>query len=285
MGGPPCFTSERAASAERPTLTQPASGADASPMKPHEHANRDLWNRTSDSYQAGHGAVISEHPAAWGAWRLPESELRVLPDMAGLDVLELGCGGAQWTAWLAQQGARVTGIDLSERQLIHARHHLDELGVRATVVSGSAESLPFGDARFDLVISDHGAMSWGDPDRTLPEAARVLRPGGLLVFCITSPLAWMCWDDGADAPGDRLLRDYFGLHAIAEGDGASTFTSTYAGWIGRFRENGLSVEALREPPVPAGARSTFYGEAASSWAARWPAEVIWTVRRLERTPP
>lgn len=253
-------------------------------MRPHERANRDLWNRTSDGYQAGHGSVISEHPAAWGAWRLPESELRILPDVAGLDVLELGCGGAQWTAWLAQEGARATGIDISDRQLVHARRRLDELGVQATLVSGSAENLPFCNASFDLVISDHGAMSWGDPDRTLPEAARVLRPRGLLIFCVTSPLAWMCWGDNSDTPEDRLLRDYFGLHAIAEGEGASTFMLTYSDWVERCRANDLWVEALREPPVPAGMHSTFHGEAASLWAARWPAEVIWKVRRMDPTP-
>jgi SAM-dependent methyltransferase len=203
--------------------------------------------------------------------------------VAGLDVLELGCGGGQWAAWLAQHSAYVTGVDISERQLAHARQHLEALGVQASLVCGSAESLPFGDAKFDLVISDHGALSWGDPDRALPEAARVLRPRGFLIFCIASPLAWMCWADDSDAPGDRLLRSYFGLHAIPEGEGASTFVLTYADWIERFRANELSVEALREPPVPAGTLSTFYGEAASLWARRWPAEVIWTVRRLERT--
>jgi hypothetical protein len=106
----------------------------------------------------------------------------------------------------------------------------------------------------------------------------------LLIFCTSSPLAWMCWADDSEAPGDRLLRGYFGLHAIPEGEGASTFMLTHAKWINRFRENDLSVETLREPPVPAGRHSTFYGEAASLWAGRWPAEVIWTVRRQQRTP-
>jgi SAM-dependent methyltransferase len=249
-------------------------------VESHETANRDRWDRTSDEYQASHGRVILAQPAAWGMWRIPEAELGVLPDVAGLDVLELGCGAAPWTEWLAGRGARATGLDFSTVQLAHARRRLGERGVRAALACGSAEALPFGDRRFDLVVSDHGGMSWGNPDRTLPEAARVLRPGGLLVVCATSPLFRVCWDEQADAPGDRLLRDYFGLHAVPEGEGAVTFVLTHAEWVRRFRAHGLTVEALREPRAPEGAVSTFHGEAGSRWARRWPAETIWTVRRV-----
>ncbi len=247
-------------------------------MDGHERYNRERWDKTSDSYQAYHGVEISRVPDAWGAWRIPESELRVLPEIVDKDVLELGCGGGQWSIWLAQHGARVTGLDLSGRQLAHARSSAAAVGVGVALVQGSAESLPFRDGTFDLVLSDHGAMSWGDPDRTLPEVARVLRPGGILVFCAASPLFIVCWDEQIDGPGERLRRDYFGLHTVEEGDGAATFNLPYGEWVRRFRMHGLSIDALVEPRPAEGAVSTFYPEA-TEWARRWPAEVIWKVRR------
>ncbi|MGH2356365.1 MAG: class I SAM-dependent methyltransferase, partial [Chloroflexota bacterium] len=232
-------------------------------------------------YQAGHGVWIAANPASWGAWAIPEAEVQVLPDVAGKDVLELGCGAAQWSVCLDQRGARVTGLDLSGRQLEHARRAVVTAGVEVRLVHGSAERLPVAEGVFDLVLSDHGAMSWGDPDRTVPEVARVLRPGGLLVFCASSPFLRLCWDDEAGqwgAPGDRLRRDYFGLKTEAEGDGAVSFTLPYGEWVRRFRAHGLAVEALVEPRPARGVVSPFYPDA-TAWVQRWPAELIWKVRR------
>jgi SAM-dependent methyltransferase len=247
-------------------------------VREHERANRATWDGMSDWYQAHHGPEISAHSDAWGAWRHPESELRLLPELRGRDVLELGCGAGQWSVWLAGRGARVTGLDLSTNQLAHARRSAAAAGAVIALLQASAEALPFAARSFDLVLSDHGAMSWGDPDRTLPEAARVLRPGGWLVFCVTSPLFQVCWDDALEAPGERLRRDYFGLHALDEGGGAATFNLPYGEWVRRFRESGLAVEGLIEPRPPPGATSTFWGKG-TDWARRWPAELIWTVRR------
>ena len=250
-------------------------------MKEHERRNRERWDKQSDWYQEEHGREISAMPDGWGAWRIPEAELRLLPQIVGKSVLELGCGGGQWSVWLAQRGAHVTGLDLSGRQLAHARRNLAAVSADAHLVQGSAERLPFRDAAFDLVLSDHGAMSWGDPDRTVPEVARVLRPGGVLIFCATSPLFAICWDDEIDGPGDRLRADYFALHAQPEGDGAVSFNLPYGEWVRSFRAHGLAIDALIEPrPVP-DAVSSFYPEA-TGWARRWPAEVIWKVRREGR---
>lgn len=247
----------------------------------HERRNREHWDRMSDTYQATHGVAISATPDAWGAWRIPEAVLRLLPDVADKHVLELGCGAGQWSVWLARRGARVTGIDVSARQLEHARRNLTAAGIAADLVHCSAESMPFNDAEFDLLLSDHGAMSWGDPDRTVPEVARVLRPGGILVFCATSPVFSICWNDRHDRPADRLRRDYFGLHTEADGDGTASFVLPYGEWVRRFREHGLAIEALVEPRPPPGAVSSFWPEA-TAWARRWPAELIWKVRREAR---
>jgi SAM-dependent methyltransferase len=259
----------------------PADPGDASPPIGRERANRAHWDRTSDRYQAGHGAWIAATPAAWGAWRIPEAALRLLPDVAGRPVLELGCGAGQWAVWLAGRGARVTGLDLSRRQLAHAHRAGAAAGVVLRLLQGSAERLPMAGAAFDVVLSDHGGLSWGDPDRTVPEVARVLRPDGVLVFCTTSPLFRLCWDERRGpwgAPGERLRRDYFGLGPERHAGGAVSFALPYGEWVRRFRAHGLAVEALVEPaPVP-GVVSPFY-PGATAWAQRWPAEMIWKVRR------
>ncbi|MGH2351276.1 MAG: class I SAM-dependent methyltransferase [Chloroflexota bacterium] len=243
-----------------------------------ERRTRAYWDRWSDGYQASTGVQLSATPDAWGAWRTPEAELRLLHDVAGKDVLELGCGAGQWSVWLARQGARVSGLDLSARQLAHARRSCVAAGVEVTLVHGNAEWLPFGDAAFDVVLSDHGGMSWGDPDRTVPEVARALRPGGVLVFCVTSPLFDLCWDDRLSRPSARLQKDYFGLGAVAEGDGAVSFMLSYGEWVRRFRAHGLAIDALVEPRPAPGVVSRFWPQA-TEWARRWPAELIWKVRR------
>jgi len=257
-------------------------------MKAHERHNRARWDRESDRYQAGHGAWIGQAPDAWGAWRIPEAEVRLLPNVAGTDILELGCGGGQWCGWLARQSAHVTGIDLSGRQLDHAQRNFAAAEVAVRLVQGSAEQLPFAAGVFDLVLSDHGAMSWGDPERTVPEVARVLRPGGILIVCCTSPLFSMCWEGaGSDdrgrrsrveQRGERLRGSYFDLSATPEGDGAMSFTIPYCEWVRLFGAHDLAIEALLEPRPSAGTISHFYPDA-TEWVQRWPAETIWKVRR------
>lgn len=142
----------------------------------HEAYNREEWNRRSDDYQSRHGPQIAAGGgAAWGVWQLPESEIGALGEVRDLDVLEFGCGAAQWSIALHTRGARTTGLDISERQLEHARMLMKAAAVEFPLVQGSAESTPFEDRSFDLVFCDHGAMTFADPYRTVPEAARILR--------------------------------------------------------------------------------------------------------------
>ena len=162
----------------------------------HVRRNRTSWNAWSAEYQAKHGPQLDEKPLAWGVWGIPESELDILGDLSGKQVLELGCGGAQWSRFLAERGFDVVGIDLSESQLAHARR---TSAPELRLLQANAEACPFGDASFDVVFCDHGATSFCDPRRVVPEAARLLRDGGLFAFNIASPLLDLCWDDGADA--------------------------------------------------------------------------------------
>ena len=90
-------------------------------MTGYVEGNRAAWDRRSAEYAAyGRRAWAREEPV-WGIWHLPERELRALPEVAGRDVVELGCGTAYWSAWLARRGARVVALDVSDGQLATAR--------------------------------------------------------------------------------------------------------------------------------------------------------------------
>jgi SAM-dependent methyltransferase len=212
-------------------------------------------------------------------WQLPESELRVLGDVRGKDVLELGCGAAQWSIALLRAGARVTGLDFSERQLEHARRLMAAAGVDFSLVHSSAEATPFADASFDVVFCDYGAMTFCDPYLTIPEAARILRPGGLLAFSALTPIADLVWPAGADHPGRELAVEYWALHRREEPGETIDFQLRYGEWIELFVENGFVVESLIEPRPPADAHSTYRDAVDLEWARRWPMEHIWRVRR------
>jgi SAM-dependent methyltransferase len=245
----------------------------------HEAQNRASWNADSDDYQARHGEQLAVSTGlAWGVMQIPEAELHVLGDVAGKDILELGCGAAQWSIALARLGARPIGIDLSERQLEHARRLIAEAGLDFPLIHGSAEHVPLPDASFDIVFCDHGAMTFADPYRTVPEAARLLRSGGLFAFSHHTPIESIAWPLDSDKVGDRLVVDYFGMHRLDDGE-TSTFQLPYGEWIRLFRANGLVVEDLIEPRPADGATSSYRTDEELAWARRWPAEEIWRVRK------
>jgi SAM-dependent methyltransferase len=211
---------------------------------------------------------------------VPEAELRVLPDVRGLDAIELGCGTAYWSAWLARLGARVTAIDNSARQLETASELQRAHGLDFPLLHGSAESVPLPDASVDLAFSEYGASIWCDPYLWVPEAARLLRRGGHLIFLKHSTLMTLCGPDD-DAPIDeRLVRDAFGLHRLEwSTDGSVEFNLTHDRWIDLFRATGLAVERLVAVRAPEGATSR-HTYVSPEWARRWPCEEIWHVRKV-----
>lgn len=246
-------------------------------LSAHARRNREHWDAKADEYQQAHGAFIGRPEPRWGVWQLPESELRILGDVAGKDVLELGCGAAQWSILLARAGARPVALDNSARQLEHARRLLEEAGVEFPLVHASAEDVPLPDGSFDVVFCDHGALSFADPYLAVPEAARLLRAGGILAFSHASPLIWLCWNEAADDVDATLHRDYFELRRDDEADGSVHFQLPYGEWIRLFGEHGLTLEALVEPRPAAGAETTYGWN--REWARRWPAECIWRARK------
>ncbi len=206
-------------------------------------------------------------------WQIPEAELHVLGDVAGKDVLELGCGAGQWSISLAMLGARTVGLDLSPRQLEHARAAMAEAGVEFPLVEASAEDVPLDDESFDVVFCDHGAFNFADPTRLVPECARLLRPDGLLAFSMVTPVFDIFWNNDRETVGDEALNDYF-EHRGFEDDGGVDFQLPYGEWIRLFRANGLVVEDLIELRPPPDAESS-YDLVTLEWARRLPAEHIW----------
>jgi SAM-dependent methyltransferase len=245
-----------------------------------ERRNRAFWDADADDYQAVHAPDLDpDHAQAWGVWRIPEAELHVLGDVAGLDVLEYGCGAAQWSIALARDGAAPVGLDQSRAQLRHARRLQAEQRVAFPLVAAGAASTPFAAGSFDVVFCDHGAMSFCDPARTVPEVARLLRPGGRFVFCKTTALLYLTYHDERDRQGRRLRSDYFGMRRFDSGDGTVDFQIPYGEWIRTFAAHGLVVEDLVELQAPKGATTTYDEFVPHGWARRWPAEEIWRLRR------
>jgi len=250
----------------------------------HVARNREAWDRLAPRFaEPGRRSWASDSPA-WGIFQVPETELGVLPDrLDGLDTVELGCGTAYVSAWLARRGARPVGIDNSPAQLENARRYQKEFGLEFPLHLGNAEKTPFPDASFDLAISEYGASIWCDPYRWIPEAARLLRPGGELIYLVNGTIFMLCAPDDENEPAtDRLLRDYFGMHRFEWPDDISVeFHLGYGDMIRLLRANGFEVEDLIEVR-PAPNATTAYSTPVE-WARRWPVEEIWKARKRPAT--
>jgi SAM-dependent methyltransferase len=201
-------------------------------------------------------------------------------DLAGKDAIELGCGTAYVSAWLARRGARVVGIDNSEAQLATARRLQHEYGLDFPLLHGNAEAVPYPDASFDFAISEYGACLWADPQRWVPEAARLLRPGGQLVFLVNSFLMALCVPaENNAAATDRLLRAAFGMYRVEwPGDFGVEFHLSHGDWIRLLRSCEFEIEDLVEVRPPLGA-TTPYPFVTLEWARQWPSEEVWKVRK------
>ncbi len=243
--------------------------------------NRAVWTQANAEYTDDQARrAWAQEEITWGVFSHSEQELSALGDVAGLDVVELGCGTAYFSAWLARRGARPVGVDITPAQLETARRCMADTGIEFPLVEASAEEVPLPDASFDLVLSEHGASTWCDPYRWIPEAARLLRPGGRLVFMHMTPLATICSPDVGDETTE-LQRPYFGLHRIewTPEDGIE-FQLTHGDWIEVLRKAGFEIERLIELRTPEGAtRHDYYSDWDPEWSRSWPAEEIWVARK------
>ncbi|MGH7904121.1 MAG: class I SAM-dependent methyltransferase [Candidatus Dormibacteraceae bacterium] len=245
--------------------------------------NRAHWTLTNARYAAAQARERwAEERAHWGIWHQPEADIQALPDVRGRDVIELGCGTAYFGAWLRRRGARrVVGVDVTPVQLATAHRMNAEFALGLELIEANAEAVPLPDASFDLAVSEYGASIWCDPHRWVPEAARLLRSGGELVFMRGSTLAILCSpDDGA--AGDRLLRPQRGLHRIdwEDPEPSTEFHIGTGEMVRLLRRAGFEVLDLIELFAPDDAVDhPYYAGVSAGWAKRWPAEEIWRARR------
>jgi ubiquinone/menaquinone biosynthesis C-methylase UbiE len=244
--------------------------------------NVELWTKTNAQYTDGDARrAWAKEEFSWGIFGVPESEVGVLVDVAGLDAIELGCGTAYCSARLARMGARVVGVDPTPAQLDTARRMQEEFGLEFPLVQAFGEDVPLSDASFDLVHSEYGASLWADPYRWIPEAARLLRPRGRLVFLRNSTLSMLCAPDVGPVE-ERLHRPQFGMYRLdwPENEGAVEYHLPHGELIDLLVANGFVVERLVELQAPADAEAhAYYDYMSPEWARQWPAEEIWAARR------
>ena len=242
--------------------------------------NVELWTRYNAEYtDATAREAWSKEMFDWGVWGISESDVGALPDVSNLDVVDLGCGTAYFSAWLARRGARPVGVDPTPAQLRTARRMQAEFGLEFPLVEAGAEDVPLPDASFDLAVSEYGASIWSDPYRWIPEAARLLRPGGRLVFLRNSTLVILCSPDEGMAE-ERLVRPQFGMYRFEWPDGGVEYHLSHGEWIRLLRQTGFEIEDLVELQAPPDARThEFYAYVSAEWARQWPAEEIWAARK------
>ena len=242
--------------------------------------NRALWTENNREYtdeRASDNWALDE--VSWGIWGIDESELNVLGDVAGLDVVELGCGTAYFSAWLAKRGARPVGVDVTPAQLATARRLMTETGIEFPLVEADAAETGLPGESADLVVSEYGASIWVDPYRWVPEAARLLRPGGRLAFLRNSTLVILCSDDEVPAK-EQLVHPQFGMLRFEFPEGGVEFHLPHGKWIDLLRANGFEIERLIEIQAPSDAVThDRYSYVTADWARQWPAEDIWVARK------
>jgi len=259
----------------------------------HVSENRRYWDSMAAQWVGmGEQAWVQAEPT-WGVWGVPNAHYPLLPQpydagaLDGIDAVELGCGTGYVSRWMERLGARVVGIDNSAAQLATARRLAARHGSAVAFVHGDAEAVAMPDGSFDLAISEYGAAIWCDPHVWVPEAHRLLRPGGRLVFLGNHPLVMCCAPLDGAVCDDRLHRPWFGMHeldwtAVAVDPGGIEFNLPTSGWLALFRDTGFEVEDHREVQAPDGDpddddENRFF--ASRNWARRWPSEQVWWLRK------
>lgn len=241
--------------------------------------NQAYWTSQASDYAVAGRRSWATDEFTWGQYSVPEAEVGALPDVAGKDVVEIGCGTAYISAWLARAGAgSVVGLDPTPAQLATARLLQDEFGPRFPLVRGAGENVPLRDESFDFAVSEYGAAIWADPYQWLPEAARLLRPGGELVFLANAVIFVLCAPDEEAPAGPSLVRAQAGMHRVEYTDDEGVeFHLPHGEMLRLLRRCGFEVIDLAELYAPAGAPDQQYIN--TEWATKWPIEEIWRARK------
>jgi SAM-dependent methyltransferase len=243
--------------------------------------NRDLWTTSNREYTDRQAdRAWRDDEITWGMFGTPESEVGVLGDVDGLDVVDLGCGSGYFSAWLAKRGARPVGVDVTPAQLATARRLQAETGIVFPLIEASAEEVPLEDHSFDLALSEYGASIWCDPARWIPEAFRLLRPGGRLVFLRGSTLLNLCALEHEEATSTTLQRPQSGLYRIEWPDEGVEFHPGTGEMFRALRAAGFVVENFIELYASEKAEThEYYNFVTAEWARSWPVEELWVARK------
>jgi SAM-dependent methyltransferase len=246
----------------------------------HAERNREAWAKEAASYVANAERNWATEEITWGMLGVPERELGMLGEVASRDVVELGCGTAYVSAWLARRGARVVGVDLTREQLDTARRMQEQHRLSFPLIEASAEAVPLPDESFDLVVSEYGASIWCDPHLWIPEAYRLLRPGGRLVFLCNSVLVMLCAVDVPESTAETLQRPQRGMHDLTWTDGGTEFHLGHGDMFRVLLDAGFAVENLVEIFASEDAEThEYYSFVTADWARKWPVEEIWAARK------
>lgn len=214
------------------------------------------WDRLSADYQARHGFVTDS--AHYGPWAPCEDELRLLGDVRGRHILELGCGGGQSSIAFARQGAVATGLDISDAQLAYARQLAAAEKVAVQFVQGTAEDLSaFASGDWDIIFSTYALHYVADLPRCLAECSRVLHAGGSFVFSLDHPLRDCFFDAEEDEVAILPSRSYFDSQPVRwrwpdRSDLViQSYHHTIAEWIDLLAGADFRLTRLLEPSPPA----------------------------------
>lgn len=214
-----------------------------------------VWDRASADYQQRH--AIQTQSAHYGPWAPPESELNLLGDVRGLQILELGCGGGQCSIAFARQGAHVVGLDISEAQLNFARALALQEQVAVTFVQGHAEDLSaFVRDAWDVVFCVYTFQYIEDAAGALADCARVLRAGGRLVMSLDHPIRASFYDEVEAETVAYPARSYFDgapmhWHFGEDAIPMVTWQHTVSEWVEMIHEAGFTLVRLLEPEADA----------------------------------
>lgn len=244
-------------------------------------SNVDYWTKVNAEFTDPDARrAWAEREVSWGLWPTPEAGLGLLGDVSRLDAVDLGCGTAYFSAWLARRGARVVGVDPSPAQLDTARRMQVEFALEFPLIQAFAENVPLPGGSFDLAHTDYGASLFADPYRWIPEAHRLLRPGGRLLFMRATPLLFLCGGN-EDGVTEQLERPMRGMNRIEKPGKADEFMLPHGELFRLLRRTGFDVEDMVELYAPDDAeRHPYYSFTSPDWARKWPAEELWAARKL-----